>query len=228
MQFLPHPRNTFLRHCVAVISLLAFVAAITGLPAPIVVGENHGKDVSQPFPCMFSRCGCRNAEACWRACCCRTNAEKIAWAKQNDVTAPAYVIAAAAKEVPVVAKPSCCSHSQPVAANFAKTKTCCSETSAPKVAVAACCQKKNTTPAPAVVESKSISVASPTPWTFVISIAARKCQGLPQIWLTTGAVTTLVRVELPQDDTVNTFQLPSLLRPLSPCYTPEAPPPRSV
>lgn len=85
----------------AVISMLA---AMVGVPLPIV---RLKKDKSAPFPCMDRPCGCANAESCWRKCCCHTNAEKVAWAKKNNVTPPDYVIAAVRSEA-IVETPKCC------------------------------------------------------------------------------------------------------------------------
>lgn len=49
------------------------------------------KDLSQPFPCQSCACACRNADSCWNACCCHTDAEKLAWAAEHGVKAPAFV-----------------------------------------------------------------------------------------------------------------------------------------
>jgi hypothetical protein len=43
------------------------------------------------FPCEDSVCGCASAERCWKACCCSTLEEKVAWAQQNGVAVPGYV-----------------------------------------------------------------------------------------------------------------------------------------
>ena len=51
------------------------------------------KDKSIAYPCMDHVCGCMNAEQCWRGCCCFTRDEKLAWAKENGVTPPAFVLA---------------------------------------------------------------------------------------------------------------------------------------
>lgn len=84
------------------------VIALCGLfvfPIPIIeVGgvfgdrAGSGKDTSVPFPCMLKSCGCRNAEDCWRGCCCFTNTQKLAWASKNNVDVPAYVVDAAHRE----------------------------------------------------------------------------------------------------------------------------------
>jgi hypothetical protein len=91
---------------IAAITLAAFLLASVGYP---LWSGGEGKDLSRPFPCMYRQCGCRNAEQCWRGCCCFSGKEKLAWAKANNVTPPAYVAAAAEREAQKTSiKPSCC------------------------------------------------------------------------------------------------------------------------
>ena len=66
--------------------LVAYLTAAAGIP----LAAPEEKDRSQPFPCMEHPCGCRNAEECWRHCCCFTPSEKLAWANAHGVTPPAY------------------------------------------------------------------------------------------------------------------------------------------
>ena len=74
-------------------SLAVYLTVASGWPLRVpAVGE---KDLSSPFPCMNCPCGCQNAEQCWRSCCCHTLAERIAWARENHVQPPAYVLAEA-------------------------------------------------------------------------------------------------------------------------------------
>ena len=56
------------------------------------------KDKSKPFPCMNSPCGCRDADQCWRHCCCHSLAERLAWVRENHVEPPDEVIAEAKAE----------------------------------------------------------------------------------------------------------------------------------
>jgi len=97
------------RRGVAIASLLALAATTVGIPVVQRVTGPGGKDISQPFPCMDSHCGCMNATACWQGCCCHTNREKLAWARKHGVTPPKYVVAAAIKERAPVSTASCCS-----------------------------------------------------------------------------------------------------------------------
>lgn len=61
-------------------------------------GPGAGKDASSPFPCLFRTCGCLSANDCWKKCCCFSNAQKVAWAKKNNVQIPNFVSESAALE----------------------------------------------------------------------------------------------------------------------------------
>jgi hypothetical protein len=73
------------------LGLLYLVVAV-GLPIPVAT---ISKDTTQPFPCMHSQCGCRNAQQCWSHCCCHSLTERLAWARQNGVRPPQFVISQA-------------------------------------------------------------------------------------------------------------------------------------
>ncbi len=68
------------------LALVAYLAAIIGLP----LSAPAGKDRSRPFPCQNRPCGCRSAEECWRHCCCFSAEERFAWAAAHDVEPPEY------------------------------------------------------------------------------------------------------------------------------------------
>ncbi len=76
-----------------------FVAQSLGLQ----IAPTGGKNLSRPFPCMFSRCGCQSAEQCWRGCCCQSLSERLAWARKNNVEPPAFVLERTADDKPVAA-----------------------------------------------------------------------------------------------------------------------------
>src|SRR5690606_8419101 len=89
------------------LSLVCFVAVAGGVPLPTGVPSAGG-----PFPCQGHRCGCQSAERCWKACCCFSPAEKVAWAKKHGVTPPAAVVAAAEKERSAPPRRACCAARQ--------------------------------------------------------------------------------------------------------------------
>lgn len=101
------------RSAIVWVSLVSFVVVASGAPLPEAPQLGH---IAGPYPCQGHRCGCRSAEDCWKGCCCSSQREKLAWAKRNGVTPPAFVAVAAAKETKSGGK-SCCS---------AKAKSCCS------------------------------------------------------------------------------------------------------
>ncbi|MGO8744746.1 MAG: hypothetical protein ACLQNE_02035 [Thermoguttaceae bacterium] len=76
----------------------------TGVALPCYA---EAKSSKERFPCENCRCGCHSAEQCWKACCCYTNAEKVAWARENGVAVPDYVVTAAKQEDAAAAKPKC-------------------------------------------------------------------------------------------------------------------------
>jgi|GEM_PF-513023 len=110
--------------------LLLATACAASLPLPVSPSGHTHKDRSQPFPCQNRPCGCRNAEQCWKRCCCFSNQEKLAWAKANHVEPPSYVVATARREEEPSSRPSCCSkRSEPSPTDQTSTKSCCSPAS---------------------------------------------------------------------------------------------------
>jgi hypothetical protein len=109
------------------LACMAVAICSVGVPLPAQSVRKSG----DPFPCQHCACGCKDADSCWRNCCCHTQREKLAWAKRHGVTPPAFVIAAARRE-------ACCDKGQ--------TKTCCSSRGSDDHAVAmatpSCCSKK--------------------------------------------------------------------------------------
>jgi hypothetical protein len=75
-------RPLFSLACVA-----ALLAATIGIPLP----QTSSRD-GAPYPCQHHACGCRTAEKCWRSCCCFSSAEKLAWARRNNIEPPAYAV----------------------------------------------------------------------------------------------------------------------------------------
>jgi len=158
--------------------LCAYLATITGLPLPAA----SRKDTSQPYPCMDHPCGCRNAEDCWRHCCCMTVEERWAWARAHNVEPPAYAERPAgtdwrttplreqAETEATAACQSCCHHTEPSAGSCCASPHCGS-----------CCEQHSGPPQP-----QTTPTAGGPRW--VLGIAALRCQGLTAFWVGTGAV----------------------------------------
>ena len=126
-----------------------YSATALGIPIPLPSAVEIG---GTPFPCQAHRCGCNTAEQCWKSCCCHTNNEKLAWAAAHDVTPPAYVIVAAARE----------------SATPAVSRGCCSHNHAPKSA------------APTAAASTSTDSSIAIVW--VSALDARRCRGEVAVW----------------------------------------------
>ncbi len=90
-------RKTAMRWAPRLVSLSVLFGIFCSL-APFAVGQQSEKDLSEPFPCQHRACGCRSATQCWKRCCCFSNAQKLAWARVNDVQPPEYVIQSAERE----------------------------------------------------------------------------------------------------------------------------------
>lgn len=86
------------RRLTGLLVLGGFCVLLLPLPSIPLQDESDQKDQSQPFPCRNRPCGCQTADQCWKKCCCFTNTQKLAWAKANGVTPPAFVMTAALKE----------------------------------------------------------------------------------------------------------------------------------
>lgn len=155
------------RSILAAFTLACVAACAVGVPLPAIVF----KAIAERFPCELHPCGCVDAEACWRDCCCMSHAEKLAWAKRAGVEPPAYVIAAAARQLIAdssgessAAKSSCCA-----------AKSSCGDAAAsctaakPEQAGGGCCGAKAQTP-----EQRSM----PGGARFLVLHEAMKCRGL--------------------------------------------------
>lgn len=213
-------RKTLLHRWPAKLVLLGYVWMCCGgtLPATLLmstemVNSVAAKDRSVPFPCMDKPCGCRNAEQCFKSCCCSSKAERIVWAKEHQVADEYLAIAIESKEQPVATKSCCASKAATSCCKPAeKTASCCEKASPQKH----CCEQQ-----PNPTRSKQ----RPTPGFSVL--AAMKCKGL-QIGALGVPLSLPVSLELPL-----LFEAPLLgvvtqdtPRFSSPVYTPDAPPPR--
>jgi hypothetical protein len=165
-----HHRPLLLR-AVAVATMLAFGLASVGFP---IWSPGEGKDLSTPFPCMHRQCGCRNAEQCWQGCCCFTNQQKIAWARERGVSLPDYVVAAAAQESKVSSvASSCCS---------AKSKACCEPSNSEPGSISAHDCRDAVTDCRDAVTKRAGQI------TTVSIVEALTCQGHVEQWVAAGAI----------------------------------------
>jgi hypothetical protein len=103
-------RRRLRRGAVAAGTLLAVVVCAVGVPLPTTVHKPH----AERFPCEDHPCGCVDADACWRHCCCFSDSEKLAWAQREGIAAPTFVVATARREAATasVRGAGCCSQGQ--------------------------------------------------------------------------------------------------------------------
>jgi len=176
--YLPKVRFSHLFRRTAALTLVATLTVCTlGLPLPLRIEMPASKSSTEPYPCMNCPCGCKNAEMCWRNCCCQTQQEKLAWAKKNGVTPPAFVVVAAKAEQRLTRQPSAPKSTAP---------KCC------------CCKAKSCSPKPKTPVAKSSTAKSST--TSVVMFQALKCQGLAAHWV-------FLSPPLPDSDAVFTLEL---------------------
>ena len=69
-------------------SLLLVALCSLFVPQPQI--RTIEKDQSVAFPCQDRPCGCKTADDCWTNCCCFSDQEKLAWAKEHQVEPPKW------------------------------------------------------------------------------------------------------------------------------------------
>lgn len=132
-----------------------YLAALLGVPLPGLVET----DLSRPYPCQDHRCGCRNADQCWRHCCCFSHEEKLSWARAHGVNPPADFVAQSSTESHTGR--SCCAKGYVSTPNGGHP-SCCDTSTTRRT----CCESQ---------PSKAIDSLS--------TIEAMQCRGLVTTWL---------------------------------------------
>ncbi len=179
-RLLSNRRSSFFRRIFVGICVVAHLVTTTGFPLP------RGGEIeagTAPYPCQHHHCGCRSAEHCWRSCCCMSTQEKLAWAKQNGVTPPDYVLAAAISETQEHEAhdcadagdevPSCCAAKRSPA-----RRSCCSSVAVKECGASQHCHG----------EGDNTSKRSAPGIDWILGIQAQKCQGVSTLWIISGAV----------------------------------------
>ncbi|MFO0828502.1 MAG: hypothetical protein U0572_10190 [Phycisphaerales bacterium] len=96
-----------------VAALIALATALAGATWPTV------RVPGDRFPCEDCGCGCGSAAECWTNCCCHTAHERLAWARANGITPPAWateLLAAQASAEASAQGACCCEHERPATA----------------------------------------------------------------------------------------------------------------
>ncbi|MCE9543947.1 MAG: hypothetical protein K8T25_00250 [Planctomycetia bacterium] len=227
------PLKRPVRRRVAAAAALFYLVAWIGFPLPqlreIAAGDVES---SEPFPCQHHHCGCVSAEQCWRNCCCMTMPQRLAWAKANGVTPPAWVTALAGEQAKASQAVAASKGDSPLvllrdsnngslrergtvpACTPAKKKPCCSH----------CCvdQHEENHDQPLREQPPKSSAIG-----WVSLIEAQRCSGGSVEWLASGAVLPPIRpIEVERDITPG-GELPEQI--FLACHTsfiPPVPPPR--
>jgi hypothetical protein len=183
--------NSLLRKAVACSLLFSFCASILPIPVPTFhVSESIS---SEQYPCKGGSCGCKSAEQCWTSCCCNSPAQRLAWAKKNQVTPPEYAVledtppkktvqAVCLEEKGDATKVgnSCCSK---VSKESTGESCCAGRHNLKTKEVSKCCETKTTA-------QKSTAHKTMTPEqalgkrerSVVVSMLALKCQGADSVF----------------------------------------------
>lgn len=155
------------RRCILWILLVAYVFLLGGISGIEPAEKSSLVSTGERFPCENCPCGCSTADFCWDQCCCHSDLEKIAWAKANDVTPPAFLSARVLSAK--VAKESRRITIQSPTTDAASCKSCC------------CCSKPKK-----VVDQKqtneSTTAAKPATTSVVLFWKAAQCRGIQSFW----------------------------------------------
>lgn len=191
---------------VAWLALACHVLVSSGLPlppAPRGVGRAAAarlaaKDRSRPFPCMDKPCGCATAEQCFTSCCCRTPAQRLAWARAHQV-APA-VLAALEHRVArrSAASAGCCTSQRRAAPARAAVETPADGLDGPDV----CRDYRSLAADPALPEvpADDTGTEAPVPGSVILRDMLA-CGGVVSAWLACGvALPPPPRVAAPGPD----------------------------
>jgi hypothetical protein len=156
--------STELNRFTAFFSIVIFLVAAVGIPLPIVTK----KDRSVPFPCMDRACGCRSAAECKQHCCCFSNAEKVAWARQHGHDPDTVASCATPQDSADSTQGSCCATK-----NTPKSCPHCRTTKLGRAGVSA--QKDSLQKVSPQKDTHGIEV--------LISSFERRCQGGDNFWM---------------------------------------------
>ena len=159
-------RRSLVRTFFVGISTIAYLAGVIGFPLPAY----SERDLSQPFPCQNHPCGCRNADECWRHCCCFTPAERWAWARANHVEPPSYAERPISEDS---GRPLCCVHREHQVAHAEPASPACCSTAGHE---SSCCKTRS--------HLRSDKGKSSPRW--ILAMVSQQCQGATSQWLGGG------------------------------------------
>lgn len=190
------------------LSAVMYLCVASGLPLPMPAVE---KDLSQPFPCMNSQCGCKNAHDCWTNCCCHTPTQRLAWAREHRVNLPKEIVIQLGAELQAKSPATCTAK-----------KTCCLSKSGSKQKEEQCCCKCHHEPVATAPQVEADSIGG------LILVRALECRGIGSDWLACGIAVTprVTQIDFRVEVSAILQQPLSLLESLT--FPPPIPPPRSA
>jgi len=123
-------KTKLFKRVVLTTTLLAFVACLLPWPHPTPNSSGGGSlDEETPYPCQGGHCGCNSPLKCWTSCCCKSPAEREAWAFERGITPPAYAVRSHTAAAPPRSQPP----TRPTAAvALTQSKSCCTKASSSK------------------------------------------------------------------------------------------------
>lgn len=138
--------------------LVTHLAVAVGAPIPAIGLISSG----ERFPCESHGCGCATAQRCWQQCCCYTTAQKLAWARANNVQPPDELEADAP---------------QPTKTQSAR-RACCSTSQQP-----ATCEPTPRKPSACEAPAEEVDATPETEFTWQLALQAQRCRGQAGTWL---------------------------------------------
>jgi hypothetical protein len=165
------------RRLTAVVSLAGYLLTTVGIPLPASIQKERGV----AYPCQHHACGCTSAAECWNNCCCYSTSQKLAWAREHNVTPPAQLLAAAEH---VHDEPEDHDAHGETTSAHPQPNSCCAKSGAHGEPAGASCHADDCSEH-AKVSGDADRQASRV--TFVSCVMARKCRGLAEYWCLSGA-----------------------------------------
>ena len=156
-------RVRLFRRVVSACLLAIFVVGMMGVPLrPIKQVQTHER-----FPCENCPCGCISADFCWDKCCCHSDEEKLAWAHENSVAAPDFLIQRVAQNRDCVTPAAA---SQTTSRSKSQASKCC------------CAAKNATCKTQSLVSQDDCTKENMNAPRVVLLKAVAECRGIDWMW----------------------------------------------
>jgi len=155
--------------------LVILVVGSVGLPITL------SREKTGRFPCENCPCGCVSADFCWNKCCCHSDVEKLRWARENGIQAPAFLIAR-------VGQPDVS-----LASNTSPPRSCYGCSRVATAVVDETTSGSGAVKCDGLIASSTTATDAPTTLRWVLLEDAAKCRGIELIWSLLSSVVVGVR-----------------------------------